>query len=673
MSQILPPWTALQANRRDDGVDVEVWGRVYRFGASALPLSLSTAGAELLAAPIRLVGQVDGSPIDWDRRVPFKSSGGEVAEWRQRGSLLLEQDDAAAAVVGWQAAATLIVDTHVRVEFDGMMRVDLVVLPQRRTQPRLEELWLEVPLRPERATLFTYWPALPGRPGNSGALPAAGLSLPFRPSVWLGWEEGGLNWFCESDRDWLNLGDGPGAIEVIPGEATVLRLHLVDSLYRRDTDYAQPPRLPLKYTFGLQATPVKPMPRDFCERRLCHHIDYGCEHRPAGQGGAGAETELERIARLGARAVVFHEGWTPVQNYWRTDREAELKQLVAACHRRGIKLLLYFGYELSSLAPGYVDLADEVLVKNADGQVAGGWCRTPAQRANKVCYNSRWADRLAAGIAAAIERYGVDGVYLDGTTVPVACANEQHGCGYRSSDGGLHPTYPIFAVRRLIQRLHAAIHPRGGLIDAHQSSCLLAPTLAFCDSYFDGEQLGVDRASDPLDSLPLAAFRAEFMGKNLGLPLDFLGLGAGWRIEDLLYLTLLHDVLPRPGTADRDLEVMAPIWEALSRFGVGAAEWQPYWRNQHLLRVKPDTVKASLYLRRGDAAGVERVLLVAANLSTRQQTRAQLAVDRQALPSGVPGKPLACRDALSHEPLALAGNCLQIDLPPIRARLVLIE
>ncbi|MEW6754921.1 MAG: hypothetical protein AB1505_28650 [Candidatus Latescibacterota bacterium] len=670
MSQLLPPWTPLQARETDQGVAVEVWGRTYRFADGPLPAGVATAGEEMLAAPMRLVGRADGSPIDWQTRAAFKSSGDEIADWRQSGSLLLQRDDAEATLLGWQASATLIVNTTVRVEFDGMMRVDLVVLPQRRTQPRVEELWLEVPLQPQRATLYTYWPTLPGRLGNSGAVPTSGLSLPFRPSVWLGWEEGGLGWFSESDRGWLNPRDTARTVEVIPGEATLLRLHLVDSIYLRDTDYSHPPRLPLTYTFGFQATPVKPMPRGCHERRLCHHLDYGFEKRPSPHGKTGAETELDRIARLGTRAVVFHEGWTPVQNYWRTGRESELRELACACHERGMKLLLYFGYELSSLAPGYVDLADEVLVKNVEGEVMGGWCRMPAQRANKVCYHSVWADRLAEGIADALDRYGADGVYLDGTTVPVACANERHGCGYRSADGGLHPTYPIFAVRQLIRRLYTVIHPRGGIIDAHQSTCLLMPALAFCHSYFDGEQFGVDRESDPLEQLPLAAFRAEFMGANFGIPIDFLGLGAGWRIEDLLYITLLHDVLPRPTPFGSDLEVVSPVWDAMSRFGAGEAEWHPYWRNQHLVEVEPETVKASLYLKRA-APEATRVLLVASNLSTQHEVQARIALDR--LVAVCATELASCHDALSRERLPLHGRLLQVGLRPMTARLVIVE
>jgi len=77
----------------------------------------------------------------------------------------------------------------------------------------------------------------------------------------------------------------------------------------------------------------------------------GC--RPCYRGGSPGGRDS--AAELGVKTLIFHENWTPIQNYWETTREEDLKKLVAACHQRGIKLLLYFGYELSTLAPEWAD------------------------------------------------------------------------------------------------------------------------------------------------------------------------------------------------------------------------------------------------------------------------------------------------------------------------------
>ncbi|MGQ9479593.1 MAG: glycoside hydrolase domain-containing protein [Thermoproteota archaeon] len=639
MEQVLPPWTPVMAQTTEQGVDVNIWGRTYQLANAPLPTSIITAREEILASPIRLVGTVDGKP----------------AAWQRKGILLFRQDEAQATLLGWQTSESLIINTILKVEFDGMMRVDMVVMPQRAALPQLERLWLEVPLKPERATLFHYWPGRWGSAENSGTIPDSGLALPFKPFVWLGWEEGGLSWFAESDKGWQPKEESR-YIEVVRQGEEVLRLHLLDSM---------PPRLPLTFTFGFQATPVKPIPKEFHEWRICHGATYGIEKH---------EMKLERIAELGVKTLVFHEDWTPIQNYWETNREAELKQLVSECHRHGIRILLYFGYELSTLAPEWGELADEVLLRNPQEGLAGGYYRHPEQRDYVVCYNSRWQDRLVEGVAQALERYGFDGVYLDGTIEPLGCANEQHGCGYRSPDGSLHATYPIFAVRRLMKRLYALIHPKGGLINAHQSTCCLTPTLSFCHSYWDGEQFGGgELAGDPIQRLPLAAFRAEFMGKNFGVPSEFLVYERppGWTFEHALAFTLLHDVRVRPGGFGKQLELMAKIWGAMSSFGAGEAEWYPYWRNQQFVETYPETVKVSFYLRRGTSGQKSRALLVVSNLSAQQDVKGQVILNLRALePSRMFTS--AC-DAITGERFVLEDNRLQVLLQPMRARLVLVE
>jgi hypothetical protein len=647
MEQVLPPWTPVKAKADKTGVEVGVWGRAYRFANAPLPTSVVTAGEEVLAAPVRLVAQVAGNAV----------------EWKQSGAFVLSQSPAEAVVSGWQRSDVLIVNAATRIEFDGMMRVDLVVMPQGGASPKLERLWLEVPLKRQRAGLFHYWPGGWGSAKNSGAVPESGMPMPFRPFIWLGWEEGGLGWFTESDKGWQPQ-DPKQPIEVVgSAEQAVLRFHLLDS---------PPPRLPLTYTMGFQATPVKPWPKDFHEWRICHGAAYGIESKPS--KARADKALLDRAAELGVKTLVFHEHWTPIQNYPVTTQEAELKRLVSACHRRGIKLLLYFGYELSSLAPEWGAMSDEVLVKSAGGGLAGGYHRQPEQRDYIVCYNSRWQDILVEGIAGALDRYGFDGVYLDGTIEPWACANERHGCGYRAADGSLHPTYPIFAVRQLMGRLYALIHPRGGFVNAHQSTCCVTPTLAFAHSYWDGEQFGGgELAGDPLQKLPLATFRAEFMGRNFGVPAEYLVYERppNWTFDHALAFTMLHDVRVRPGSIGAPLEKMSAIWDVMTRFGVSEAEWHPYWANGDSVAAQPDSVKVTFYARRGRGGRASRLLLVVSNLSPQQEATARVHLDLRRL--GLRDRGAVARDALTSEALSMDANRLAVPLPPMRMRLVWVE
>ena len=151
--------------------------------------------------------------------------------------------------------ASLLANVVVRIEFDGFMRIDVSLTPYKPATRHLSGSSSPCPGRVP--VLRHYWPGVPvkwpdsaGDINSSGTVPAKGLALPFQPVVWLGWEEGGLSWFCETDENWRPA-KTDRAIEVLPeNEAVfVFRAHLFDS----------PLDAGIKtFSFGLQATPVKP-------------------------------------------------------------------------------------------------------------------------------------------------------------------------------------------------------------------------------------------------------------------------------------------------------------------------------------------------------------------------------------------------------------------------------
>jgi hypothetical protein len=515
-----------------------------------------------------------------------------------------------------------------------MLRINLTVVPQYRKKPKLDQLWLEIPLKREFASLYHYYPGQWGKAANSGALPDQGMVLPFKPFVWLGDEACGLGWFAESDEGWKPQ-SADRAIEVLPdGEEVLLRVRLLDS----------EAKLPFTKKWW-----------------LCHRAFPDHKPRP----------KLDRAKELGVKTVVFHEDWVPIQNYPVTTPESDFKDIVDACHERDMKVLVYQGYELSPLAPEWAELHEEVLTKDRNGNFISYWYRPPDQRDYKVCYNSVWSDRLASHIERAMERYGFDGLYLDSTMSPAACCNEAHGCGYRTADGKLHPTYPIFGVRAFLKRLYAMVHARGGMISAHQSTCCVTPTMAFVDAYWDGEQLtsGSD-ANDPLKGLSLETFRAEFMGRNFGVPCEFLAYERPpqWTFDHALAVSMLHDVRVRPcGLAT--LEKMSPIWDAMTRFDVGSATWHPYWEKQPIISVEPESVKVSLYVHPASRWKRGRALLVVSNLSPDKAVTAEVNLDCDRM--GVKAKKVS--DVLSGEPLSSDGNQLIVPLEAMRMRMIWVE
>ncbi len=369
---------------------------------------------------------------------------------------------------------------------------------------------------------------------------------------------------------------------------------------------------------------------------------------------------LDALKAQGVNTLVYHESWTEIQAYGSTQiHEQELRDLVAACHERDIKLLLYFGYELSDAAPEWDAYSDEVLVWPRRG---GYRRRDIPQTAYICCYESAWKEYVLTGIARMIDEYDIDGVYLDGTTEPFACANDLHGCGYQAADGTRHRTYPIFAVRDLMRRMRRIVKSRkpDGLISAHMSATVSIPTLAFVDDYWDGEQLDVQEHGF---RLPLDAFRAEFMGHNWGVPAELLCYyRKPFTYEEAIALGLLHDVPVRPYVRGGLLPMMSSVWAAWDVIDINAATWYPYWTDG------PVTTEAANVLI-STHVGPGGALIVAMNAGA-EPVQADLLAPPAAL--GLQTDTPVARNVLTRRDVDYTDGRLAVALEPWEAAVLLV-
>jgi hypothetical protein len=633
--QVIAPWTPLRAG----GDSIRCWGREYVFGDSPLPRRVVTAGRALLAGPIRLTGRAGDQLRRWQaEQARFVSASPAKALWQYRG-----------------AAGRIKLHARVAVEFDGMMRADLRIGPKGAA---LDELTLEIPLKADNAR-YIHFSAVNW--GGSDARGTGGDTWEwhsrFMPYVWLGDEERGLAWFAESDQGW-RLRDPDRALTVDKANGVaMLRVHLIDA----PTVLARP----LALTFGLQATPVKPLPAARQRKaRIWHGAHYGMETEPAPDGDG---TVLDYLWRAGARTIIFHQTWTEYYGLPVTrENGARLKSLADGCHRRGLKLLLYFGYGLADISPEGTRYHDEMAIVPIIRWTGG---RGAADAFDAFCTRSAYADFLMWGMDRLISEYDIDGIYFDGTSEPFVCQNQKHGCGYLDHQGELRPTYPIFAAREIIRRACTLFRARkpDSIIDVHMSANLTIPTLAFADSYWDGEQFESLKYGDraPLEVLPLDKFRAEFMGKQWGLAAEFLVYEKRpFTTEQALAFTMLHDVLVRPlDTAER-LQLISRIWKARDDFGVEKARWIPYWDASSPARVTPRGMMVSLYSQPGRGA-----LLVVSNLG------AAAAAARVNLDLGALGLPpnVSAVDALTGESIPRSRASLSFPLESMGWRLVWVR
>jgi len=597
--EVLPPWTPLELS----GSEVGVWGRTYEFEALPWPSSVVSGDAKVLARPITLTGTADGIEFAWTGPTP------QTVEAKPHVVRLATRAD----------SDSVRCEGAVAIEYDGMIRSDFKLVPKKE-RALIQKLALEITLPREHAKYLHQWPGRWGSCGNSAALPEDGYGGAFKPFVWLGDEWRGLAWFSPSDRNFF-IKEGEHAIEIRQeGDVVILRVNLItEPLSIRE---------PLEYTFGFQATPVKPMKPDAWDFRICHMGAYGLEDRPLEPGSGKKITVLDRLAELGVRTICFHEQWTDIQAYPKTTHGEKLKKLVDACHEHDIQILLYHGYEMSTIAPEWDEYHEQCLVQPRRGGYKRKYQPEPDQTAYVVCYRSKWQDFFAHHLQKLIEEYGIDGVYLDGTSEPWGCANQNHGCGYVRPDGSVGKTYPFFDTRSMMKRIYTMVkaHNPKGQVNVHQSTCMTIPTLSFATSYWDGEQLqSVGREGAAQDVLPLDAFRTEFMGHNFGVPAELLHYRSGpFKRFEATSAALLHDVPVRPARLS-DVEVSSKMWKTMDAFGRSQATWLPYWENNGYVRTNSPNVKVSLYNR-----PQKGLIAVVANMG-REACSAEVAFNLDAL------------------------------------------
>ena len=852
---ILPPYQPL---RTEDGA-ILPWNRSYRFTPCLLPAEVTTAGASVLAGPVVLTVKANGRNLRWQGAAPR----------------MTEESPSRVVLDGSARCEAMRLSGTALVEYDGMIRVDLRLVPIG--EPHIDELTLEVPLKAEHAEYLYHFPGAWRSVANSGKLPAAGFTHGFKPFVWLGDNDRGFSWFCESAENWLPE-DREDAITIVrEGDRVVLRLHVI----RGETI-----RSPLTYTFGFEATPAKQPEKTVWDYRISHSGAFGLQKRPAtafgadiaypadgtirgdrgtaemwiapsvdsdpdlagtmtpsevpnvtlfwldvdsktnaglfwcgppqqlriwvrvddkvlttlsvpvkwkrgaphhvafswgdelriyldgelrgrqvyaglmpkdlgkatlfvgkaspplwvdeirvsdvartpmldeqpyspdahtllldhldseiksfqanvtqpivGVGGsvhgaAGSRpgthgrgvrlcgdreshTALDHLAEAGVRTLCFHSQWSwmgyPMP---RPGQEQELRDLVEACHGKGIQLLLYASPLTADQAPEWELYHRYFLIEPRkwpyrydDGHLA------PA-----CCWQGRYRNLWLARQAKLIEEYDIDGFYLDGSEWPLDCRNERHGCGYKRRDGKTGTTCNIFGTRDYMKRLYVLCRSRkpDAQLNIHNSTVMVIPTLGWGTSSWGGEQLGslswdkggaVEKQDYALDVLPLDAFRTEFMGRQWGVPSEFLCYERPYTTPQVLSITLLHHVLVRPNAAY--LGQVSAIWKLHDRFGMAEATWHPYWANGDRLRPSPETIKVSAYRHARNG-----LLLLVANLSSEP---ANARVEFEAETFGLGPGGLDAVDAISGETAELTGQQVSLELGPFSYRYVWIK
>lgn len=441
------------------------------------------------------------------------------------------------------------------VEYDGFITADLTLDPADG-EADLHECSIQLEYYPNAAVLY-HIPVF--RPTWAGFWPKEMEIEKQIVGVWGGDDHAGFASYVATFRDWRTTGPKVVLKRGPDGAGTVLY---------RVIARATTLRKPVTYRFGFIATPVTPPePR----------------HWQAYAFTVGQDREMA----LSDRMLL----WGGLSDYYATfrtnkpDKDQQKLELVREIRSKRKSVLAYTTY--SHVEEGVVEVPLEWALSPVKGGIYSRSMGGAQSDRNRVflCPGSRdWVEWKMRDLRAAVERYGVDGFYVDTSYIILPCANALHGHGWVDDDGQRQWDYPLWSMREIWRRSYEMLcQTRGAAaIYAHHKGGCPAALAAFTSAYCDGEQY----TAQSIKHLTLDAFRAQVAGRNMGPLAIFLNeyyRSANYNAQkkaehhnpkEGLMLALLHDVLAKgyPG--------LHPVRELIALrddLGIADAVWQPYY------------------------------------------------------------------------------------------------
>jgi hypothetical protein len=565
--RVLEPWLPVEV-AADGGL--RVWGRRYHFEGPLLR-AVEGRGGPLLRGPVALrLASAAGVETLATTASELAERSAVRAELRGTGSFPL-----AGIAVRWTSA----------LEYDGLVLTRLELAPTRAAT-RVDELVLELPLASRYAKYLRGT-----RHGSMlwrGRVPWNGRLFEnrFEPFLWLTDEREGFLWFAESDANWVGA-QRPGAVKVRGGAEAGMKLRLI----------GEPTVLPgpLAYTFGFQATPVKPELPD------ARAWNFGVGGRP---------TPHER-------AIVHYDGYAVADGLFELARPAAVAAADRALAReRGVRPF-YYGITSATADFHPVFRLFAPLWRSAWSVAYPGGAReatalrgaVPEHRVVGVCpIDPDWQTRTLFDVERLLRETGALGVYTD-TDEVFADDNPRHGCGAADAFGRRVATFGILGKRQFAKRLATLVREVGGgrrYWMSHAHTRLIPPVTGFADFWLPGEELTGRVAHRPdfyLRGLAEQAWRVEYRGESSGIVhvlLPQLERGAGSAaVEDasftegLLAMAAVSDV--NVSSAFTNVERTGEYWGLRERLGLASAEFTGHWEPDLPVRALATDARVSLY------------------------------------------------------------------------------
>ncbi|MCF7855162.1 MAG: DUF6067 family protein [Candidatus Pacebacteria bacterium] len=548
-----PPWTPVVV----DGQTVSVWGRDYRFDNSLFPTQIESRGEELLSRPIFLDLQTEKGRV--------KVAAGKLE--------VVSRTDEKATLRGRFEGIGLTVEALTELEFDGMAKVTLRIVPTDEAI-QVKKLALRIPIKPDRAQYY-HWAGSGWDPSvsNAGSIPEDGLLGGFRGILWVGDKKRGVCWFAQ-DQDGYEISQPHTLLRLFKSETYAdwnIRVNFIDTAYLLKGEKT--------FVFGYEATPVKPMPRQFRDERFPFVWHWGRGYLDpipgafVNLGGGNRKTSLEKVFESNPDYLLVLAGGAGAESDYQGQVLSE--QWLYSQEWRGTKHTR-INYPKNNWA-GHVYYHG-----------GGGGLDTSYQ------------DFMVYYINEVLQKHRMDGIYFDG-------------------HGG-----PMWSAREFLKRVYKLfrkVHPEQTRILVHSSTRILIPVIGFADFHLNGEQYNSGRlrvGAHYTDVLPIDRIMAEFRGEPWGTVPAFLPeLDAIHRkliapTREMIALLQVHDVLLTGAWCNSN--VYRAYKSAINRFGIAESDFTGYWEDA--VSHSDSEIKVSVYRHRTQ----DKWLLFISNLTPKART-----------------------------------------------------
>lgn len=523
----------------------------------------------------------------------------------------------------------LTVSCNIRVEFDGMMWIKMIL---NGGNTPIRKLNIDIPLKPEFAEQVHSNDGDTHRAkfGATGLIPATGWhkNLYNKPAFWVGNDNAGIAWYAETLQGWHNQNRNR-TMEIIPGSSeTIIRLNIIDRALTLDGSRV--------LEFGLHGTPVKKPTALVRGNRwgtewgyswnssfFYNYLDSGKEFFDK----AYLDRFRKHFAEGGSNRFFQYIGSNGVSPY---------------CPEWG-----YWGKIWTSRAIGNYFI--ELNIYNLKQRNKWVW--------TYACLNSKSFREFQLWQLNNVLRdpeWNIQNLYYD-LVGPRMCNNTEHGCGWKDDDGNLWPTQNLTGGRDFHKRtyqLMKKINP-DSLQLYHVTGQPAVPGIhSFADAVVDGETFfgnELPQKETYFGIFSPKTFRVAYNGQKWGYPVLFISQlrrSAIFQRPDRVKLWEQETPPPAMQLAARHLfgyasvhdvalwvvneksvrKIQDALWPLQKDF---IGEWDdqvlfiPYWQSQKPFNIQSatsDRVMASAYVR------ASRAILVVMN-DTNVDQAVKLKVD----------------------------------------------